>query len=86
MLFFSSVWGAEWPPFGKRLFTRLTMCFLYVLAVCGLFVWGLGLGSGCFGSWSLHTFYCNERKNEQTDKTKTYPCSIEQFLKVEKKL
>ena len=83
---FSSFWGAEWPPFEKWLLTRLTMCFLCVLAVCVffLFVWGWVWVLVASGSWSLHTFYCNERTNEQTDITKTYPCSLEQFLKVEK--
>ena len=30
----SSVWGAEWPPFGKRLLTRLTICSLCILTTC----------------------------------------------------
>ena len=25
---FSSVWVAEWPPFGKELLTQLTICSL----------------------------------------------------------
>ena len=31
---FSSVWVAEWPPFGKELLTRLTICSLYILPIC----------------------------------------------------
>ena len=26
----SSVWVAPWPPFGKELLTRLTICFLCI--------------------------------------------------------
>ena len=55
---FSSVSVAEWPPFGRWLPARLAVCSLCVLAVCGVgcfpfWFWGLGFGSGCFGSWSL---------------------------------
>ena len=31
---FSSVLGAEWPPFGKGLSTRLTICSLCILTLC----------------------------------------------------
>ena len=30
----SSVYVAEWPPFGKELLTRLTICLLYILTIC----------------------------------------------------
>ena len=30
---FSSVWVTEWPPFGKELLTRLTICSLCILTV-----------------------------------------------------
>ena len=30
-IIFSSVWVAEWPPFGKWLLTRLTICSLCIL-------------------------------------------------------
>ena len=30
----SSVWIAEWPPFGKWLLTRLTICSLCILSIC----------------------------------------------------
>ena len=43
----SSVSDAEWPPFGKKLLTRLTICPPYVLTI-----WfrGLEFGSDCFSS------------------------------------
>ena len=31
---FSSVCVAEWPPSGKKLLTRLTMCPLCILTIC----------------------------------------------------
>ena len=30
----SSVWVAEWPPFGKSLLTRLNICSLFILTIC----------------------------------------------------
>ena len=33
-IIFSSVRVAEWPPFGKELLTRLTICYLCVLTIC----------------------------------------------------
>ena len=33
-IIFSSVWVAEWPPFGKALPTRLTICCLCILTFC----------------------------------------------------
>ena len=33
---FSSVWVAEGPPFGKELFTRLTICPLCILTICNV--------------------------------------------------
>ena len=32
-IIFSSVSFAEWPPFGKKLLTRLTICSLYILTI-----------------------------------------------------
>ena len=32
--YFSSVWVAEWPPFGKKLLTRLSICSPCILTVC----------------------------------------------------
>ena len=33
-IIFSSVAVAEWPPFGKKLLTRLTICSLCILTIC----------------------------------------------------
>ena len=33
-IIFSSVWVAEWPPPGKKLLTRLTICSLCILTIC----------------------------------------------------
>ena len=33
-IIFSSVWVAEWPPFGKELLTRLTISYLCILTIC----------------------------------------------------
>ena len=33
-IIFSSVWVAKWPPFGKKLFTWLTICSLCTLTIC----------------------------------------------------
>ena len=30
----SSVYVAEWPPFGKELLTRLTICSLCIMSIC----------------------------------------------------
>ena len=35
-IIFSSVWVAKWPPFGKELPTRLTLCSLCSLTICSL--------------------------------------------------
>ena len=35
-IIFSSVWVAEWPPFGKKLLTRLTICSLCIFTICNL--------------------------------------------------
>ena len=32
----SSVSVAEWPPFGKKLLTRLTICSLCILTICNM--------------------------------------------------
>ena len=60
-MIFSSVWVAEWPPFGKELLTRLTICSLCFVTSCyfsylSFFVLGRDLGSDCSSPWSLHTF------------------------------
>ena len=35
-IIFSSVMVADWPPFGKKLLTRLTICSLCFLTICNL--------------------------------------------------
>ena len=35
-LVFCSVSVAEWLPFGKKLLTRLTICFLCILTICNI--------------------------------------------------
>ena len=31
---FSSVWVAEWSPFGKELLTPFTICSLWIMTIC----------------------------------------------------
>ena len=47
---FSSVWVAEWPPFGKQLPARLTICSRCILSICNIFfISRFGFKSGiCF--------------------------------------
>ena len=33
-IIFNWVWVAEWPPFGKELLTRLSICCLCILTIC----------------------------------------------------
>ena len=35
---FSSVWVAEWPPFGKELPARLAICSLCILSICNIYL------------------------------------------------
>ena len=35
---FSSVWVAEWPPFGKKLPTRLAICSHCILSICNIYL------------------------------------------------
>ena len=45
--YFSLVWVGEWPPFGKKLLTRLAICsLLYFDYFLILFISRLGLGRG----------------------------------------
>ena len=44
---FSSVWVAEWPPFGKKLPARLAICYnLYFVYLKYLFISRFGFKSG----------------------------------------
>ena len=63
-IIFSSVKVADWPPFGKELLLRLTICSLCTLPICNfshfhfwLCVQDLGSDSSSF--WSLRTCYFN---------------------------
>ena len=47
-IIFSLVWVADWPPFGKELLTRLTICSLCILIILDIsclgydcWIWGL---------------------------------------------
>ena len=35
---FSSVWVAEWPPFGKLLPDRLAICSYCILSICNIYL------------------------------------------------
>ena len=35
---FSSVWVAEWPPFGKKLPALLAICSHCVLSICNIYL------------------------------------------------
>ena len=35
---FSSVWVAEWPPFGKKLPARLAICSHCILPICNIYL------------------------------------------------
>ena len=46
---FSSVWVAEWPPFGKELLIRLAVCSPCILSICNFSYFPFGFESGvCF--------------------------------------
>ena len=60
---FSSVWVIEWPPFGKELPARLTLCSLCIFSFVILVIEGMILGSVCPTSWSLlNCCYCYRHK------------------------
>ena len=61
---FSSVWVAEWPPFGKKLPARLAICSHCILSICNIYLFPafvLRAGFDCSSSCSLlfHYFYCS---------------------------
>ena len=46
---FSSVWVAEWPPFGKELSIRLAVCSHCILSICNFSYFPFGFESRvCF--------------------------------------
>ena len=60
---FSSVWVVEctvatiWEIATHSVDRILTICNLVNFSYFTFWFLGLDLGSGCFSSWSLHTFY-----------------------------
>ena len=38
---FSSVWVAEWSPFGKKLPARLTICSHCILSICNIYLFAV---------------------------------------------
>ena len=51
-IIFSSVYVAEWPPFGKVLFTRLTICSQCILTICKR--WSISIGVSLHDSGTKH--------------------------------
>ena len=47
LIIFSSVWFAEWPPFGKEFLTRLTICSLCIVTICNFSYFPF-----CFEGWN----------------------------------
>ena len=45
-IIFSLVWVAEWPPFGKELLTRLTICYLCILTIYNSIISRFGFEGG----------------------------------------
>ena len=55
-----SVWVAGWPPFGKKLFTRLTICSFCSLTFCNISYFPFGIEGWIWvliASVTDHTFY-----------------------------
>ena len=48
---FSSVWVAEWPPFGKLLPARLAICFYCILSICHIFLFPVLVLRAGFAFW-----------------------------------
>ena len=54
---FSSVWVAEWPPFGRWLPARLAICSPCILSICNVCLFpDLVLGAG-FAFWLLQFLF-----------------------------
>ena len=63
---FSSVWVAEWPPFGKELPARLAVCSHCILSICNFSYFPSwfrerGLVFDCSGSCLLLTCYFHKQ-------------------------
>ena len=68
---FCSVWIAEWPPFGKKLPTRLAICSHCILSICNIYLFpvlvlraGFALSFDCSRSCSLLFYYFSYVKVE----------------------
>ena len=46
---FSSARVAEWPPFGKKMLTRLTICSICIFTICYLVISRFGFEGGIWG-------------------------------------
>ena len=46
---FSSVWVAEWPPFGKSLPARLAICSHCLLSICNFYLFPILVLRAGFG-------------------------------------
>ena len=56
---FSSVWVAEWPPFGKKLPARLAICSHCLLSICSFIYFQFWFKSGIWlmiASVPVHCF------------------------------
>ena len=64
---FSSVWVAEWPPFGKYLPARLAICSHYLLSICDFYLFPIfwskerNLTFDCSSSCSLLFYFLGRR-------------------------
>ena len=45
----SSVWVAEWPPFGKQMSARLAICSHCLLSVCNIYLFPILVLRAGFG-------------------------------------
>ena len=66
---FSSVWVAEWPPFGKQLPARLAICSHCILSICNIYLFPVlvlkrDLPFDCASSCSLLFCYFYEEISE----------------------
>ena len=57
---FSSVWVAEWSPFGKQLPARSAICSHCLLSICYIYlvIYRFGFKSGIWLLIALFTFHC----------------------------
>ena len=53
----SSVWVAEWPPFGKWLPVRLAIFSHCILSICGVYLFPVFVLSAGFAFWLLRFLF-----------------------------